>query len=260
LVGVAELDAQAVVSRRGWIRIQLDLRDVILDVIAGVAANRAVDALEAVTLTLHGLQHPGQPFALIAGVCVQIDGAVVASAQVEVSAEIIGDGRGNHVQRPAGRARADCDGGGPFKDLETGHAPLRREIIGGRSSVGCRGDQDAILQERDSCTPVEPGAPDTNIGPQSEPFLFLQVDTRYRAQHAQDIGVIKNLEFLDINDMGRARHVGNVHLPPNNRDIVNRGKGLLCVGLRAERGRRGERNGGEQDAAAECFMIHLFVL
>ncbi len=58
LLGVAGLEAQAVVDSRRRVRIDLQFRDVVLDVVARVAADRAVDALEAVALALHRLDEP----------------------------------------------------------------------------------------------------------------------------------------------------------------------------------------------------------
>ncbi len=81
LVGVAGLQAQALVERLGRVGIELQFDEVVLDVVAGrshVDAGGSVDDFEAVVLGLHGLGEPRESFAAIADVDVGVDGLVLA--------------------------------------------------------------------------------------------------------------------------------------------------------------------------------------
>ena len=163
---------------------------------------------------------------MIAEVRVYIKRVVVAEAQVDIGAECLRNRCGDHIQRATGCAWPDDDRSGSFENLERIHAPLRREVVGRRRGVGRRRDQDAIFEQRDACTTVETGTANADVRAQPEAFFFLDVDTRHRAQHAQDVGVVEELERLAIDDMRRARHVRHIAGAADNRHRID---GLQCL-------------------------------
>ena len=227
LLGIAELDPQALVDGTARVAVDLQLGDVVLEIVARVTADRPFDGLEAIAARLHGFQQPRNAFATVAGMQVGVRRAVLADAHVCHHAHGVRDRRRDHVDGAARGARPDGDRRRTLEDFERVHAPLRREIVGRRRGIGRRRNEDAVLEQCDASAAVQPGTTNADVGPEPEAFLFLQVDARHGSQRAQDIARVEDFQRLAVDLVRGPRNVGDIGLAPKDRYRVDRFTGAV---------------------------------
>ncbi len=257
LLRIAELHAQALVNGTARVTVDLQLGNVILEVVARVAADRPLDRLEAVAAGLHGLEQPRHALTAVAGIQVSVGRAVLADANVGHHAHGVGNRGRDHVDCAAGRARADRDGRRTLEDFEGVHAPLGREVVRRRCGVGCRRNEDAVFEQCDAGATIEPGTADADVRTKPESFLFLQVDTRHRSQRTQDVGRVEDFEFLAVDLVRGTGDIGDIGLATEYRDGVDCLAGPV---LSRSRGKRQHQRREENCAADSAGYVAIHQL
>ena len=236
LVGVTEFELQRLKKGCGGVRCNPELGQVIFQLVTGVAVGKS---LEPIAFLLHRFDQPARAVAAAAGIAIEFLVPVAARHQAQEDSRCVWNSGRTQVDRAAGGSWSHADRGRSFQYLHAFHAALGRKVISRRRGIRRRRDQDAVFEHGDPGAAVEAGSANTDIGPQTEAFLFLYIDTGHRTQHPENIVVVEFRELFLVHHVRRARDILESIETAENTERVEGERSLVSSFRLAGRGRFG---------------------
>ncbi|GBF30346.1 hypothetical protein MnTg04_00287 [bacterium MnTg04] len=159
---------------------------------------------KAIAFLLYRFDQPARAAAAAAGIAIDFLEPVAACYRAQEDTRCVWNGGRTQVDRAAGGSWSHADRSRSFQYLHAFHAALGRKIIGRGRGIWRRCDQDAVFEHGDPGAAVQSGPADTDIGSQTEAFLFLHIDTGDQTQHPENIVVAEFLELFLVHHVRRA--------------------------------------------------------